>query len=633
MTNSQPCAERYGIERWGNGYFGVNEHGEVVVFPTQDSAQINLALLARQLAKQHGAPLLIRFPQIIRHRIHSLCRAFHDVMEAQEYQNDYVVAYPIKVNQQRQVIDAVIAAGDDEHRVGLEAGSKIELLAVLGMAEKSHPLIVCNGYKDAEYIRLALIGEQMGHHVYMVVEKLGELDLILQQAKQLGIRPRIGVRARLWSQATGKWQQSGGELSKFGLTPGQILSMVEKLSQHDMLDCLQLLHFHLGSQIANILDIQKSIRECVQFYRTLSEMGVRIQCFDVGGGLSIDYDGSHSDNENSSNYGFHDYAEAIVSSLKMVCDRHRLPHPKIISESGRAITAHHAVLITNIVDCEGQEPQTPRPQQPDDPQWLQSLYDVYQHSFTCHCPEEAQKYFLSAQDAIDECRVLFNHGHVSLEQRAQADRLYRAIGLRLLPVLERGTGGCEETAAILARKLATKVYANFSLFQSLPDAWAIDQIFPISPLSHLNQPAEMHAVIQDITCDSDGEMAGYVDGQEIQPHLGLPRFDPEDPYLLGFFLVGAYQEILGDMHNLFGDTNSFDVTVSDNGQLTISHRAGDNGATLLKYVDIQPEALLDSYRRQLSRANIDSAQRSAYLSELEEGLFGYSYLEANDYDN
>jgi arginine decarboxylase len=626
-------AERYHVERWGSGYFTVSPEGRLLVCPDPEDADasIDLAALAEELGNQHGCPLLFRFPQIIHHRVQSLCDAFREAIDRYGYGGDYVVAYPIKVNQQRQVIEAVMASASDGRNVGLEAGSKTELMAVLGMSENGHPLIVCNGYKDAEYIRLALLGEKMGHHVNIVVEKLNELDLILQQSKDLGIRPRIGVRVRLWASAAGKWQQSGGELSKFGLTPGQVLSMVNRLRQANMLDCLELLHFHLGSQIGNIRDIQRSLRECVQFYRALHEMGVQIRCFDVGGGLSIDYDGTRSGGENSSNYTMNDYADAIVHALHTVCDAHDLPHPTIISESGRAITAHHAVLVTNIIDCDTQEPIEPRDVREEDPEPLRQLAEAHAESQHIADPEEAQSLYFRAQDAIEEAAVLFSHGLMSLEQRAQADRLHRATCFQLIPVLSRGNGGPEELASKLERRLAAKIYANFSLFQSLPDAWAIDQIFPLVPLSHLNEPPAMHAVVQDITCDSDGEMAGYVDNGEIQPHLALPAYDPNDPYLLGFFLVGAYQEILGDMHNLYGDTNAFDVTLLDNGQVSVSPQPGDDGTTLLKYVGIEATALIESYRRQFGAQGLTDEQMEPLLLELTEGLYGYAYLEANHY--
>jgi arginine decarboxylase len=623
----QKAREVYNIPYWGGGYFDVNGAGRVIVRPDRNSDHAGLDLydLAAEVRSQGlSLPVLVRFVDILRDRVDVLCNAFARAMAEDDYTGAYTAVYPIKVNQQRSVVDAIRSHGGA--RVGLEAGSKPELMAVLALSSADRGVIICNGYKDSEYIRLALIGRRLGHRVYIVVEKLSELEVIIRESRAMGIAPMLGVRVRLASLGAGKWQNTGGEKSKFGLSATQVLRVVERLREENMLDCLQLVHFHLGSQIANIRDIQRGMREAARYYAELLRLGAGINTVDVGGGLGIDYEGTRSRSFCSINYSVDEYAKNIVHIVWETCAEHGLPHPDIITESGRAMTAHHAVLITNVIDLERvPDLGTVPPAGEDEPLIIKDLSALYEADVNTRSAVEA---YHDAAHWLSEAQGMYTHGLLTLEQRARAEELYFAVCRKVSSLLQTPARSHREVVDELNEKLADKYFCNFSVFQSVPDVWAIDQIFPIAPLHRLDEPPARRAVLQDLTCDSDGRISYYVDREGIETTLPLHSIEPGQDYLLGLFLVGAYQEILGDMHNLFGDTDSVDVSLTaDGGHELHNPRRGDTVGDVLRYVHIRAEELLDVLRGKLARATLDDAQRAAYLAELEAGLSGYTYLE------
>ncbi|MFA7098203.1 MAG: biosynthetic arginine decarboxylase, partial [Gammaproteobacteria bacterium] len=558
MTNwtIQEARETYNIAHWGNGYVDTNDRGHLVVRPDRrsDRPGIDLYELAEEI-KGAGLtlPVLVRFTDILHDRIDTLCGAFARAMEVDDYRGRFTAVYPIKVNQQRRVVEEILAHGGA--RVGLEAGSKPELMAVLALADQRGGVVVCNGYKDREYIRLALIGLQLGHRVHIVVEKLSELELVIQEAQNLQVKPLLGVRVRLASIGAGKWQNTGGEKAKFGLSAAQVLRMVNRLTEVGMLDALQLLHFHLGSQIANIRDVQRGLREAARYYAELHRLGARIATVDVGGGLGVDYEGTRSRSFCSMNYSVQEYANNVVHVLWEICAAEGLPHPDIITESGRAMTAHHAVLITNVIDVEQVPGNGIAPAGDDEPLIIQDLWQA----LASLSSRSALETYHDAVHWLSEAQAMYTHGVLTLEQRARIEHLYFAICREVRPLLQATTRAQREAVDELNEKLADKYFCNISVFQSIPDVWAIDQIFPIVPLHRLDERPDRRVVIQDLTCDSDGRIDHYVDREGVEATLPLHAIQPGKPYLLGIFMVGAYQEILGDMHNLFGDTDSVNV--------------------------------------------------------------------------
>ncbi|MDF0535465.1 biosynthetic arginine decarboxylase [Shewanella yunxiaonensis] len=621
----------YNVAYWSQGFYGVNDQGEVTVSPDPASGnRISLNELAKDMVKAGvSLPVLVRFPQILCHRVDNLCQAFNQAIERYEYSADYLLVYPIKVNQQQAVVEEILASQVSKTvpQLGLEAGSKPELMAVLAMAQKASSVIICNGYKDKEYIRLALIGEKLGHKVYIVLEKMSELKIVLRESKELGVKPRLGLRARLAFQGKGKWQASGGEKSKFGLSAAQVLKVVDELQQNEMLDSLQLLHFHLGSQIANIRDIRHGVGEAARFYCELRQLGCGINCFDVGGGLAVDYDGTRSQSNNSMNYGLTEYANNIVSALNDVCQEYDQPVPRIISESGRYLTAHHAVLISDVIGTEAYVPEEIVEPEEDAPQLLLNMWQSW-----CEISERGDsraliEIFHDTQSDLAEAHSLFALGQLSLEQRAWAEQTNLRVCYELQGMMSAKNRYHRPIIDELNEKLADKFFVNFSLFQSLPDAWGIDQVFPVLPLSGLDKQPERRAIMLDITCDSDGTVDQYVDGQGIETTLPVPAWSAESPYLIGFFLVGAYQEILGDLHNLFGDTNSAVVRVDENGLPNIETvLAGDTVADVLRYVNLDAVSFMRTYE-ELVNTHIDEDERASILEELQLGIKGYTYLE------
>ncbi|MCB1875824.1 MAG: biosynthetic arginine decarboxylase [Chromatiales bacterium] len=614
----------YNLPYWSGGYFDIDAQGRVAVEPNPDQPgnSIDLASLTDDIHRAGlSLPVLVRFNGILHHRVRSQCQAFAKARADRGYSGGYTAVYPIKVNQQRSVVEEILHGGGD--CVGLEAGSKPELMAVLAMSRPGGT-IICNGYKDREYIRLALIGLRLGRRVHIVIEKRSELERVLDESERLGIRPLLGVRVRLATLGAGHWQNTGGEKSKFGLSAGQMLEAIRTLDDVGMLDCLQLLHFHMGSQLGNIRDIQRGLREAGRYYAQLHRLGAPIANVDVGGGLGVDYEGTRSRGACSINYTLQEYASNVVQALADICREENLPEPNIVTESGRALTAHHAVLITNVIDTEPvSEAQPPKP----DPEAPQILHDL-----------SANLRHLSARSAVEayhdcahwmsEARERFTHGLLDLEHLAQAENLYFATCQAIRPLLQASNRAQREVLDELDEKLADKYFCNLSVFQSMPDVWAIRQIFPILPLSRLNERPDRVAILKDLTCDSDGRIDQYVAEDGVQTNLPIHSTRPGEPYLIGIFLVGAYQEILGDMHNLFGDTDAVNVECLAGGGYRLAEpEHGDRVDELLRYVHFRPDDLLRTFRNQLAESDLEPDRRRVYLSALEEGLTGYTYLE------
>lgn len=620
-------SQNYSVRHWGNNYFDINALGNITVCPDPDAPTnvVDLAELVKDM-QQKGVrlPALFCFPQILQHRLRSINAAFKRARTALNYQGDYFLVYPIKVNQHKRVIETLIHSGEP---LGLEAGSKAELMVVLSHAAFTRTVIVCNGYKDREYIRLALTGEKLGHKVYLVIEKMSEINMVLEEAARLNVTPRLGVRARLASQGSGKWQASGGEKSKFGLAATQVLQLVEILRDAKQLDSLQLLHFHLGSQLGDIRDIATGVRESARFYVELHKLGVNIQCFDVGGGLGVDYDGSRSHSDFSVNYGLNEYANNVIWEIHEACKAHNLPHPTVITESGRAVTAHHTVLVSNIIGIEHHEFIPPEPPVESASRSLHSMWKTWQE-IEHNTGKSLREWLHDSQLDLNDIHTQYSVGLIDLAQRAKAEQLYLAICQRLQAQLDPSNRAHRPIIDELQERMADKFYVNFSLFQSLPDAWGIDQIFPVSPLSGLNQPATGRAVLLDITCDSDGAIDRYIDGDGMATTMPMQPYDPDNPPLLGFFMVGAYQEILGNMHNLFGDTAAVDVRIFDKGHTEIHQsETGNTVAEMLEYVQLNPLELMERYREQIKATSLSPELRAQFLEEFEAGLYGYTYLE------
>ena len=623
----------YSIEHWSDGYVDVSADGRVLIRPDAGDSSQHLCLLSliEQCRNRGlGLPLLIRFPGILQHRINRLCDTFNDAAEKLGYQGRYTAVYPVKVNQQRRVVEALTTAAPASAagHVGLEAGSKPELLAVLSLAPAGFQ-IVCNGYKDREFVRLALLGQAMGHRVFIVVEKPNELDLVLQEAEDLGVEPVLGVRVRLASIGKGNWQNTGGEKSKFGLSASQLLQLLERMRQAGRQHCLKMLHFHLGSQIANLRDIQQGLRECARFFQDLGKMGLAIEVVDVGGGLGIDYEGTRSRSACSSNYSTAEYALHVLRTFRDAADEQGLPHPDIITESGRAMTAHHAVLVTDVVDRESVSEQPPV--YPAALQAETSLLRDLIEDLACIDGQRNRSLLEihnDAAEAVSEAQARFTHGSLDLESRALAEQLYLQICWQLRSLLNPGQRNQRELLDTLNEKTADRIFANFSLFQSLPDIWGIDQVFPILPLKGLDQPLSRRGVLRDITCDSDGRIDQYVDSEGVEQTLPMPCDHGADPQYLAFFLVGAYQEILGDLHNLFGDTDSVEAGINSRGEVTISAAAnGETVRDVLRYVNYDADELLRQLRMKLARSSLEPALQRRCIDEMAAGLTGYTYFE------
>ncbi len=611
----------YNVAHWGEGYFDIDERGRVTVAPRRDGREAVLAEVVEAVrAADLPLPVLVRFVDILRDRVDVLCDAFEAARERHEYAGRYTAVYPIKVNQQRSVVDHIKRPGDP--RVGLEAGSKPELMAVLALMETRDGMIVCNGYKDREYIRLALIGTRLGLRVHIVVEQPSEVRLVVEEARRLGVEPSLGVRVRLASIGHGRWQNTGGEKAKFGLSAQEVLAVLDSLRERDALSWLCLLHFHMGSQIANLRDIAAGMTEAARWYAELRRLGAPVATVDVGGGLAVDYEGSASRAEFSMNYRIEQYADCVVRTLAQVCAERDLPQPAICTEAGRAMSAHHAVLLTDVIDTEAVPAAQPREPAADAPAPLRELWQLLVEP-----PGSAAERYEDAGRALGEAHALYTDGRLDLATRAEAETLFVAVardtGRRLRERPWRDPGVRER----LQERLATRYFCNFSVFQSTPDVWGIQQLFPIMPIARLDERPTADAVLEDLTCDSDGHIERYVHGDGVFRTLPLHELRRGDDYVLGIFLVGAYQEILGDMHNLFGDTHSVNVELDGDGWQLVEPERGDRVDELLRYVHYDTDALRERIRRKLAATDLDEELRAELFTELENGLSAYTYLQ------
>ena len=624
------AAELYEVSGWGKGYFSVNDAGNVCVHPEKDPQQkIDLKQLVDQLrARQIELPVLVRFGGVLKHRLGEIHAAFFAAIHDQKYQGTYQCIYPIKVNQQRQVVEEVVRFSQD-YRYGLEAGSKPELLAVVALAGENTP-IVCNGCKDEEFIEMALLAQKIGRQVFIVIEKYTEMELVLRVAARIGVRPMLGVRVKVATLGSGRWQSSGGYRSKFGLTTSELLRALAELKALGMEDCLRLLHFHLGSQITNIRMIKLALNEAARIYVDLSLHGAGLEYIDVGGGLGIDYDGSQTNFESSVNYTLQEYANDVVYHIQSVCDESQVLHPKILSESGRAIVAYHSVLVFNVLGTVGQGENNVPTELPDSAeQPLRNLLETHRDLLQRNMLEA----YHDAQEALDMSLQLFGGGYMPLEQRSQAENLFWAICWKISRLLKHAEEVPEELASLDAL-LAETYFCNFSLFQSVPDSWAVKQLFPIMPIHRLNERPTHHAVLGDITCDSDGKVERFIDRRDVKRTLLLHAYDGQ-PYYLAAFLVGAYQEVLGDLHNLFGDTNAVHVSTDAQGNLVIEEVVnGDTVREVLRYMQFDADVLAHSMHAAVEAAVrrncIDEQQAGRIMRFYRDGLEGYTYLEGQN---
>jgi arginine decarboxylase len=615
----------YAMNGWGLGYFRVNAEGHVTVHPDGDPKRgLDLYQLATDLSAQGvGLPLLLRFSDILKSRIATLAGHFTNAIKEFGYEGTYTTVYPIKVNQQRHVVQEVVEFGAP-YGVGLECGSKPELMAILGLSDASHHLIVCNGYKDEEFMRLALMGQKLGHKVVVVMEQLNELPVLLKVADEMGVTPMIGVRIKLATEGSGRWAKSGGEKSKFGLSAVELMELLDQLRAGNRTDILKLVHFHLGSQITDIRFVKAGLDEICRYYVELRRMGFDVAYVDVGGGLGVDYDGSRSTRTASMNYTMREYANDVVYTLGVACRNEEIPMPNLISESGRAITAHHALLLVNVIDVETLN-ETRVPELGDEPHPI--LLDL-RENLDGLTLEKVDEVFHDALFAKERSQEYFASGLFNLRERAQAEQLYTRTMARLAEVIAEDPGAFPEIASHLEAALVDRYFCNFSVFQSLPDNWAIDQLFPIMPIHRLLEKPTRRGTLQDVTCDSDGVIDRFTGGRKGKPSLELHPWNENDPYILGIFLTGAYQEILGDLHNLFGDTNAVHVRLKNGGYEVTDLVHGDTVTEVLNYVQFHASDLLTTFRRKVSGAKDLTRQESnTFIADYVAGLEGYTYLE------
>ena len=620
--------ELYNINGWGVSYFGINNKGDVYVSPCKNNAQIDLKEVMDELAlRDVTPPVLLRFPDILDNRIEKTASCFQQAKEEYDYKGENFIIYPIKVNQIQPVVEEIISHGR-KFNLGLEAGSKPELHAVIAVQCQSDSLIICNGYKDQAYIELALLAQKMGKRIFIVVEKLNELETIAKVAKKLNVKPNLGIRIKLASSGSGKWEESGGDASKFGLTSAELLQALDILKQKGMQECLRLIHFHIGSQITKIRRIQTALREAAQFYINLHKMGYDVEFVDCGGGLGVDYDGTRSSNSESSvNYSIQEYVNDCIYTFVDAADKNGIRHPNIITESGRSLTAHHSVLVIDVLET-ASLPEMPEEfeAKANDHQLVKDLYEIWDNLN----PRTMLEDWHDAEQIRDEALELFSHGIVDLKTRAEIERMYWSVAHEINS-LAKSMKHVPEELKNLDKLLADKYFCNFSLFQSLPDSWAIDQLFPIMPIQRLNERPTRHATLQDITCDSDGKISNFVADGHIKHVLPIHALRKNENYHLGVFLIGAYQEILGDMHNLFGDTNAVHISVKDGKYHIDQIIDGETVEEVLDYVQYNPKKLVRQLEtwvtKSVKEGKISLEEGKEFLGTYRSGLYGYTYLE------
>ncbi len=624
----EDSSELYNISGWGLKYFSINERGHVQVTPREGCVPIDIRDIMDELKlRDVSAPLLLRFPDILDDRIRKISGCFRMAAEEYDYKGQNFVVYPIKVNQMRQVVEEIVSHGN-KYNIGLEAGSKPELHAVLAVNTHENSIIVCNGYKDEDYVELALLAQKMGRRIFIVVEKLNELKLIADVSKRLNLRPNIGVRIKLTSSGSGKWEESGGDVSKFGLNSSELLDALDYLQKVKMADCLKFIHFHIGSQITKIRRIKNALREAMQFYVQLSKMGYAIEFVDIGGGLGVDYDGTRSSmGENSMNYSIQEYVNDSVSALVDVCVKNNLPQPNIITESGRSLTAHHSVLIIDVLET------TQLPQWNDNDEIGENAHELARELYDIWDKINPSRVFEDWHDALqirEEALERFSLGLLDLTTRAQIEKLFWSVA-RDVNDMTRSMKHPPEELRKVARMLPDKYFCNFSLFQSLPDSWAIDQMFPIMPIARLDEKPTRNATLQDVTCDSDGKISNFVSPQGASHSLPVHTVKHGEHYYIGVFLVGAYQEILGDLHNLFGDTAAVHISLTKDGYEIEQVVDGEPVADVLEYVEYSPKKLVRNLEAWVSasmkRGAITPEEGRQFLNNYRSGLYGITYLE------
>ncbi len=624
----EDSTELYNVSGWGLTYFSINEKGNMQVTPAPDCAPVDLREVLDELQlRDVSAPMLLRFPDILDSRIQKISNCFRKAADEYGYKGTNHIVYPIKVNQMRQVVEEIVSHGC-KYNVGLEAGSKPELHAVLAVNTHSNSMIICNGYKDQEYVELALLAQKMGRKVFVVVEKFNELKLIAGVAKQLNVKPNLGIRIKLSSAGSGKWEESGGDVSKFGLNSSELLEALDFLRTNKMSDSLKLIHFHIGSQITKIRRIKNALREAMQFYVQLSKMGFTIDFVDIGGGLGVDYDGTRSSmGENSMNYSIQEYVNDSVSALVDVCEKNSLPHPNIVTESGRSLTAHHSVLIINVLET------THLPIWNDNEAVDENDHELTKELYNIWDKINPTRLFEDWHDAIqirEEALERFSLGLLDLTTRAKIEKLFWSVA-RDVAQMTRSLKHPPEELRKVNKMLPEKYFCNFSLFQSLPDAWAIDQLFPIMPIQRLDEKPDHCCTLQDITCDSDGKITNFVSPQGISTSLPVHELKGDEPYYIGVFLVGAYQEILGDLHNLFGDTNAVHISVNKEGYQIDQIVDGESVADVLDYVQYNPKKMVRNLETwvtaSMKSGQITAAEGRQFLNTYKSGLYGLTYLE------
>lgn len=627
---TEDSAELYNINSWGKDYFSINPKGNLTVTPKEGGPEIDIRKLMDELQAQDiASPVLLRFPDILNHRIEKITKCFERAAEEYNFNAQSHIIYPIKVNQMRPVVEELVNHGSN-YNVGLEAGSKPELHAVLSIQSDNDSMIICNGYKDESYIELALLAQKMGRKIFLVVEKLMELRTIATLSKRMNIQPNIGIRIKLASSGSGKWEESGGDISKFGLNSSELFEALELLNKEGLQDCLKLIHFHIGSQVTNIRRIKTALKEAMQFYVQLQKMNYNIRFVDIGGGLGVNYDGTNSSiSGNSINYSIQEYVNDAIYSIVDTCKKNQLPQPNLIIESGRSLAAHHSILVFEVLAS------THLPEFSEDEsigedahELVKDLYEIWDNL----TPSRLIEMWHDAMQAREEALELFNLGLVDLKTRAVVERLFWSIA-REVNAMGVKTKHTPEELRVISKSLADKYFCNFSLFQSLPDSWAIDQIFPIMPLSRLDEKPRCNATLQDITCDSDGKIDNFISTSNNNYHLPVHPLKEGEPYYIGVFLVGAYQEILGDLHNLFGDTNAVHIKVKGDEYQIDKIIEGETIADVLDYVQFDPKRMARSIEvwanHSVKQGIISPEEGREFISNYRSGLYGYTYLERN----